>query len=323
MSEEAAKIQSRLIRDLEPVVAVELERHLQVQKNWYPHEYVPWSEGKTFAGPLNGDPWDAKDSKLTSIAQDSLVLNLMTEDNLPSYHTEIAISMGRDGAWGTWIDRWTAEEGRHSIVIRDYLMVARSVDPYELEDLRMAHMSLGYQTPYPNDMLHTIAYVTFQELATRISHRNTGKIAADDMVESMMQRIALDENLHMLFYRNTISAALELEPDAAMRAITDVVTNFEMPGANMPGFGRKAVQIALAGIYDLSQHIDEVVWPVLRAWKIFERTDFSGIGLAARDELATFLERVGKEAATFNDKREIHFERQIARGIEPIRIARA
>jgi acyl-[acyl-carrier-protein] desaturase len=322
MSDDAAKIQARLIRDLEPVVAVELERHLQVQKNWYPHEYVPWSEGKTFAGPLNGDPWDAKDSKLSSIAQDSLVLNLMTEDNLPSYHTEISISMGRDGAWGTWIDRWTAEEGRHAIVIRDYLMVARSVDPYELEDLRMAHMSLGYQTPYPNDMLHTIAYVTFQELATRISHRNTGKIASNDMVESMMQRIALDENLHMLFYRNTISAALELEPDAAMRAITDVVTNFEMPGANMPGFGRKAVQIALAGIYDLSQHVDEVVWPVLRAWKIFERNDFSAIGLAARDELATFLEKVGKEAANFNDKREVHFERQIARGIEPIRIAR-
>lgn len=320
MSEESAKIQSRLIRDLEPIVAVELERHLKVQKNWYPHEYVPWSLGRDFAGPLNGDPWDAKDTKLTSIAQDSLVLNLMTEDNLPSYHTEIVLSMGRDGAWGTWIDRWTAEEGRHSIVIRDYLMVAREVDPYELEDLRMAHMSLGYQTPYENDMLHTIAYVTFQELATRISHRNTGKISNDATVEAMMQRISLDENLHMLFYRNTISAALELEPNAAMRAITDVVTNFAMPGANMPGFGRKAVQIALAGIYDLSQHVDEVVWPVLRAWKIFERNDFSGDGLKARDELALFLEKVAQEAAQFNDKREVFFEKQVARGIEPVRI---
>lgn len=113
MSEESAKIQSRLIRDLEPVVAVELERHLKVQKNWYPHEYVPWSQGKDFPGPLNGDPWDVKDTKLTSVAQDSLVLNLMTEDNLPSYHTEITLSLGRDGAWGTWIDRWTAEEARH------------------------------------------------------------------------------------------------------------------------------------------------------------------------------------------------------------------
>jgi acyl-[acyl-carrier-protein] desaturase len=320
VDEASARIQSRLIRDLEPVVAVELERHLSVQKNWYPHEYVPWSEGRDYAGPLNGDAWEAKDSRLTAVAQDSLVLNLLTEDNLPSYHTEIAISMGRDGAWGNWIERWTAEEARHSIVIRDYLMATRGVDPYELEDLRMAHMSLGYQTPYDNDMLHTIAYVSFQELATRISHRNTGKISDDPIAEGMLQRVALDENLHMLFYRNTLAAALDLEPNAAMRAITDVVTNFDMPGANMPGFGRKAVQIALAGIYDLQQHLDDVVAPVLRSWKVFEREDLTGDGLKARDELKAFMDQTYKAAEVFNDKRETHFERQIARGIQPIRI---
>jgi acyl-[acyl-carrier-protein] desaturase len=320
MTSDAESVQARLIRDLEPIVAVELERHLAVQKNWYPHEYVPWSEGRDYAGPLNGDAWEAKDSRLTAVAQDSLVLNLLTEDNLPSYHTEIAISMGRDGAWGTWIERWTAEEARHSIVIRDYLMATRGVDPYELEDLRMAHMSLGYQTPYVNDMLHTIAYVSFQELATRISHRNTGKISADPIAENMMQRIALDENLHMLFYRNTLGAALDMEPNAAMRAITDVVTNFGMPGANMPGFGRKAVQIALAGIYDMQQHLDEVVAPVLRAWKVFERTDLSGDGLKAREELVAFLDKTGLEASRFNEKRELYFERMIARGQEPLRI---
>jgi len=320
MYEESAKIQSRLIRDLEPVVAVELERHLAIQKNWYPHEYVPWSEGRDFAGPLNGDAWEAKDSRLSSVAQDSLILNLLTEDNLPSYHTEITLSMGRDGAWGNWIERWTAEEGRHAIVIRDYLMATRGVDPYELEDLRMAHMSLGYQTPYENDMLHTIAYVSFQELATRISHRNTGKISDDPIAEGMMQRIALDENLHMIFYRNTLKAALDLEPNAAMRAIADVVTNFDMPGANMPGFGRKAVQIALAGIYDMQQHLEEVIAPVLRAWDVFERNDLSGDGLVARDELTAFLEKTTEESDRFNEKREHHFERLIARGQEPIRI---
>ena len=320
MTSDAASIQARLIRDLEPVVAVELERHLGVQKNWYPHEYVPWSEGRDYAGPLNGDAWEAKDSRLTPVAQDSLVLNLLTEDNLPSYHTEIAISMGRDGAWGNWIERWTAEEARHGIAIRDYLMATRGVNPYELEDLRMAHMSLGYQTPYENDMLHTIAYVTFQELATRISHRNTGKISDDAIAENMMQRISLDENLHMLFYRNTLGAALELEPNATMRAITDVVTNFDMPGANMPGFSRKAVQIALAGIYDMQLHLDEVIAPILRAWKVFERTDLSGDGLKARDELSAFLKKTGDEASRFNEKRELYFDRLIARGQEPLRI---
>lgn len=313
-------IQLRLIRDLEPTVAVELERHLSVLKNWYPHEYVPWSEGRTYAGPLNGDAWEAKDSKLSTIAQDSLVLNLMTEDNLPSYHTEIAISMGRDGAWGNWVERWTAEEARHSIVIRDYLMATRGVDPYELEDLRMAHMQLGYTTPYDKDMLHTVAYVSFQELATRISHRNTGRISKDPIAEALLQRVALDENLHMIFYRNLFGKALELEPNAAMRAITDVVSDFAMPGVGMPGFGRKAVQIALAGIYDQKQHIDEVVAPVLRAWNIFDREDLTGDGAKARDELAVFIAKAEEDANRFIEKRDAHFDRLVARGQEPIRL---
>jgi len=322
MKELDPEIQSRLIRDLEPAVAIELERHIKTTKDWYPHEYVPWSEGRTFAGPLNGDAWEAKDSRLTTVAQDSLVLNLMTEDNLPSYHTEIANSMSRDGAWNTWINRWTAEEARHSIVLRDYLMATRGVNPDELEDLRMAHMQVGYQTPFPNDMLHTVAYVTFQELATRISHRNTGRISNDEICEGMLARVALDENLHMLFYRNLLAEALKLEPNHAMRAITDVLLNFQMPGAGMPGWGRKSVQIALAGIYDLQLHLEDVVMPVLRAWGIFELTTLTGDGAAARDELSAFLEKARSEVAAFNDKREVHFERLAARGIEALRLSR-
>ncbi len=320
MSEIDPQIQTRLIRDLEPVVAVELERHISTTRDWYPHEYVPWSEGRTFAGPLNGDAWEAKDSKLTPIAQDSLVLNLLTEDNLPSYHTEIAFSMGRDGAWNSWLNRWTAEEARHGIVLRDYLMATRGVDPNELEDLRMAHMQVGYETPYPNDMLHTVAYVTFQELATRISHRNTGRISNDAICEGMLARVALDENLHMLFYRNLLGAALKLEPNATMRAITDVVTNFQMPGAGMPGWGRKSVQIALAGIYDLQLHLNDVVMPVLRAWGVFEMDTLTGDGAAARDQLSAYLKGASQDVAKFVDKREVHFEKLIARGQEPLRL---
>ncbi len=313
-------IQTRLIRDLEPVVAKELDRHIATTKDWYPHEYVPWSEGRTFAGPLNGDAWEAKDSKLTTVAQDSLVLNLMTEDNLPSYHTEIALSMSRDGAWNTWINRWTAEEARHSIVLRDYLMATRGVDPNELEDLRMAHMQVGYETPYDNDMLHTVAYVSFQELATRISHRNTGRISNDEVCEGMLARVALDENLHMLFYRNLLGAAIELEPNAAMVAIKDVVTNFQMPGAGMPGWGRKSVQIALAGIYDLDLHLNDVVQPVLRAWNLFEVTGLNAEGETARNELAAWLDQAAADVEKFNEKREHHFERLVARGQEPLRL---
>jgi acyl-[acyl-carrier-protein] desaturase len=184
----------------------------------------------------------------------------------------------------------------------------------------MAHMALGYTTPYDKDMLHTVAYVSFQELATRISHRNTGRISNDPTAEGLLQRVALDENLHMIFYRNLLGKAIDLEPNAAMRAITDVVSDFAMPGVGMPGFGRKAVQIALAGIYDQKQHIDEVVAPVLRAWNIFEREDITGEGAKARDELAVFIAKAEMDANRFIEKRDAHFDRLVARGQEPIRL---
>ena len=51
----------------------------------------------------------------------ALLVNLLTEDNLPHYFRAIDQIFGADGPWGEWSRRWTAEEGRHSIVIRDYL----------------------------------------------------------------------------------------------------------------------------------------------------------------------------------------------------------
>ena len=66
-----------------------------------------------------------------------------------------------------------------------------------------------------------------------------------------MVRIAADENLHMVFYRDILAAAIELQPSAAVRAIVDEVLAFEMPGAGIPGFMRKAAAIAKAGIYDI------------------------------------------------------------------------
>ncbi len=83
-------------------------------------------------------------------------------------------------------------------------------------------------------LLHVCAYVSFQELATRVSHRNTGRITKDPIAERLLTRIAKDENLHMIFYRNIVDAALQLAPGPTMRAIADEVIGFQMPGAVIP-----------------------------------------------------------------------------------------
>ncbi|MFE0592598.1 acyl-ACP desaturase [Micromonospora echinospora] len=298
--------------ELEPVVEKNLNRHLSVAKEWFPHEYVPWSEGRTFDGPLGGDAWSESDSKLPEIARTALVVNLLTEDNLPSYHRQIATLFGPDGAWGTWVGRWTAEEGRHGTAIRDYLTVTRAVDPVALERARMTHMTEGYSNNHDDEILHTLAYVSFQELATRISHRNTGKVTGDPTCEALLAKVAADENLHMVFYRNLLAAAFELAPGQAMRAVADVLADFQMPGAGIEGFARKSVAIALAGIYDLRQHRDEVVVPVLRQWDVFNLGGLDADGEIAREQVAAHLDTLERQASRFEERRAARAARRAA-----------
>ncbi|WP_099041042.1 acyl-ACP desaturase [Mycobacterium neglectum] len=294
--------QSALLTELEPVVEANLNRHLASAKPWNPHDYVPWSQGRDFAF-LGGEDWVPEDSPLDDVARAAMLVNLLTEDNLPSYHREIAVRFGPDGPWGQWVGQWTAEEARHSIAIRDYLLVTRGIDPVELERGRMVHMVAGYDSG-DKSMLEALAYVSFQELATRISHRNTGKASGCPLAEQLLTRVATDENLHMVFYRNLVDAAFEIAPNATMTAIAHEVINFQMPGSTMPGFAENALKIAKAGIYDLRSHLDDVVRPVLRFWRVFERDDLDGDGARARDELAAFLDLVQDRAAHYDRRRE-------------------
>ncbi|QSB14017.1 acyl-ACP desaturase [Natronosporangium hydrolyticum] len=302
-----------LLHELEPVVETNLNRHLSTAKEWFPHEYVPWSQGTDFDGVLGGQAWDPSQSTLPEVARTSLIVNLLTEDNLPSYHHEIATIFGRDGAWGTWVHRWTAEEGRHGIAIRDYLHATRAVDPVALEQARMAHMAEGFANDN-GGVIESVAYVSFQELATRVAHRNTGRISGDPICDQMLAKIAADENLHMLFYRNLLGAAFDLAPNAAMQAVNQVVAGFQMPGHTIENFGRKSAQIAMAGIYDLRLHHDEVVTPILRQLRIFERDGLSAAGEKAREELADFVAQLDQTADRFVERRETTRARNAARG---------
>ncbi len=287
-----------LFRELEPVAGQLLDRHLKMAKNWMPHEYVPWSQGRDF----DLEPWTPDQPKLTGVAQIAFEVNLLTEDNLPSYHYEILTAFGQDAAWGQWTHRWTAEEGRHAMVIRDYLLVTRNIDPDMLERQRMATMEHGYSTEGKRP-LEVMAYVAFQELATRISHRNTGRYSNDPVADRIMARISLDENLHMLFYRDAISAAIEVDPNTAVEAITAEVMRFQMPGTGIPGYRRKAAQIAKAGIYDLRIHADEIIWPLLRHWGVFELEGLDPEAEQARTRLAAFMAELDQSATRFEARR--------------------
>ncbi|MCV7171741.1 acyl-ACP desaturase [Mycobacterium sp. CPCC 205372] len=305
-----------LLKELEPVVEANLNRHLRMRKDWNPHDYIPWSDGKNYYA-LGGQDWDPEQSKLSEVAQTAMVQNLLTEDNLPSYHREIAMNFGMDGAWGQWVNRWTAEENRHGIALRDYLVVTRAIDPIQLEELRVEQMTRGFSPGqnaqgdmFAHSLFDSVIYVTFQELATRVSHRNTGKACNEPIADQLLARVSADENLHMIFYRDVSEAGLAIAPNQAMKSLHRVLRNFKMPGFTVPEFRRKAVIIAVGGVYDPRIHLDDVVMPVLKKWRIFEREDFTGEAARMRDDLGVLVEELEEACVKFELAKEKRLERE-------------
>ncbi|CAO5156743.1 putative acyl-(acyl-carrier-protein) desaturase DesA1 [Frankia sp. AiPs1] len=286
-----------LLRELEPVAEENLQRHLGLAVEWMPHEYVPWSLGRDF----DELPWEPGQSTMPPAARISFELNLLTEDNLPSYHRLIVAGFGLDSVWGTWANRWTAEEMRHSIAMRDYLLLTRAADPERLEQDRMYQVCKGYDRDRLG-ALRTLAYVSFQELATRVSHRNTGRMCTDPVAERLLTRVAADENLHMIFYRNLVAGALEISPTTTLQAIRDELLGFEMPGAGIRDFRRKAIQIAQAGIYNLRIHHDDVVAPVLRQWRLADLEGLDAVGEQTREEIVAFMAALDEAATRQTEK---------------------
>jgi len=294
-----------LLSELEPTAARLVERHLGSSKEWFPHELIPWSRGRDFdpERPWQPDDADVGDEPLSDEVRSALFVNLLTEDNLPYYFDDIDRVFGRETTYGYWTRRWTAEEGRHSVAIRDYLTVSRAIDPWELERARMVQVT-GANTPKPTSPQIGFCYLSIQELATRVSHLNTGKLLGDQAGYNVMSRVAFDENLHFMFYRDMVGASLEADPSGTVIALEEVVRLFAMPGLGIPGFDRHAQLIARAGIYDLVSHHDRIVQPLVHnTWRVPELTGLDDEAERARDRLLDRVQRLGRLSRRLADKR--------------------
>ena len=295
-----------ILAELEPTAERLLERHLAASKEWFPHEHVPYGRGRD---PIPGETWSEAEADLAGHAIDdavrsSLLVNLLTEDNLPYYFRTVESLFGADGPWGTWVRRWTAEEGRHAMAIYGYLMATRAIDPHHLERCRMAQVSLG-ETPDPPTLQNGFVYLALQELATRIAHRSTGRMMGDPAGYDVMMRVAGDENLHQLFYRDLAAAAIEVDPDGMVVAMEEEVRTFTMPGTGIPGFIEHAKKIAAAGIYDLTVHHEQILVPVvLRTWDVENIEGLSQVGEEARERLMKRMAKSEKVAKRLAERRE-------------------
>jgi acyl-[acyl-carrier-protein] desaturase len=167
------------------------------------------------------------------------------------------------------------------------------------------------ETPSFDTATAGLVYTTLQELATRIAHRNTGELLEDPAGRAVMRRVAADENLHHLFYRDLATEMIARDPSAMVIAMEHVVRTFAMPGTGIADFARHARTIATLGVYDFSIHYHQIIVPiVLQRWNVAEITGLDDAGEHARDRLLRFVDRLAKAAARTEAKRAARAERE-------------
>ena len=292
-----------VLADLTPVAERLLERHLAGAKEWFPHEFVPWCRGRDFAP---GEAWDADEVDARPGRAQRPVREPPHRGQPPLLlDARSSNRFGDDGAWGTWVRRWTAEEGRHSIVLRDYLTVTRALDPVALERARMAQVECGRGAASPTTSQDGIVYVALQELATRIAHHNTGKLLDDPagLRGDEAGRERREPPLPLLPRPLRRPRSRSIPRRWCSRSSARCArSRCRAPGSSTSPQHAKA--IARAGIYDFSVHHEQILVPVvLRHWNIEALEGSTPEAEAARDALVTRIDRIGQAGRRMANRR--------------------
>ena len=268
-------IANALTLELEPVVADNLQRHLDSADIWCGHDYVPWDEGENFAF-LGGTDWEPSQQTLPQPVVDALEILLITKDNIAGYHRELVEHFILQWKWGRWLGRWTAEEHLHAIVLRNYLVVTRNFDPTANEDVRVAHAMKGYRAD-KFSQIETLVFMAFFERAHAVFTRNLQAQIEEPVLAAMAGRIARDEERHEEFFANLVTHLLETHRDETIAAIAARAAGLEVIGADIDAYQDKVQVVADAGIFDAAA-LRTVISDRIKAW-----------GLSDEPSLAQFI----------------------------------
>jgi acyl-[acyl-carrier-protein] desaturase len=269
-------VANTLTLELEPVVAENLQRHLDTADEWFAHDYVPFEEGKNFAF-LGGEDWDPSQVTLPAAVVDALEVLLITKDNLAAYNREIVEHFILEWKWGRWLGRWTAEEHLHAIVLRNYLVVTRNFDPTANEDVRVEHVQKGFKVDF--GQIEMLAFMAFFEREYAVFCRRLAEQIEDPTLKALIGRIALDEERHELFFTNLVRWCAQNDEAATVTAVARRAAALEVPGADIEAYPDKLRVIEEAGIFGPEQ-LHQVIADGIAAF-----------GLGEQPELREFISR--------------------------------
>ncbi|MGB6244231.1 acyl-ACP desaturase [Gordonia sp. (in: high G+C Gram-positive bacteria)] len=231
-----------LITALEKALPEIAEEHAEGAVSWTPSDWVPWDLGRNFAF-LGGSDYEPGDSKLSDTAAAGLLALLLTKDNLPSFHRVLAMHFPAFSDWRQLVGVWTAEDNRHSIVLRDYLVVTRAVDPVEAENRRRIHVVAGWrQNPAaveelaPMDVLALLA--VHENQCVTFVDKLIGYVDDENLVE-ILKKVRTDDAVQAATFQAFLMAGMVADQEATVAAVDRALAAIEHIGADIADFDAK------------------------------------------------------------------------------------
>src|SRR4051812_11609524 len=300
--------QREVLRGLESSVGDNLSFLAPIEKAWQPTDYLPdltaedWREQmEQFRGPAR---------ELSDPVLVVLVADMITEEALPSY----AVALNNlaedptgtsDRPWAKWLRGWTSEENRHGDLLNAYLRLTGRVDMRAIEVTVHHLINNGFNARVYPDLYGGLVYTAFQERATKISHANVGKLAAnggDASLAKICQRIAGDEARHEAFYTTMMGEVFNQDPEGALIVTMGILRRvIAMPGRLMYDgkdpdlFDHFAAVAQRLGVYTVTDYAT-IVEHLVRTWRVAERSA-SGKAARAQDFLCKHAEKCHSVAA--------------------------
>lgn len=285
--------EDELIIALEKALPEVAEDHQLASTVWNPHEYVPWDDGRNFAF-MGGDDWDPSQQTLSDETAAGLLALLLTKDNLPSYHRILAKYFPAFSDWRQLVGVWTAEDNRHAVVLRDYLVVRRAIDPVDAEERRRVHVTAGYrQNEAQVDELKPLDVLALMAVHEAQSVKFIEKMQAsvtDDILAQILHKVAGDDETLSRTFVNLLGAGLVADQDTAVIALDKALARGldEPIGFDIVDFDE---QRALIADYQDESTIDAIAASIVDQLKL-ESVD--GLNDEAAAAKARILARAGR-----------------------------
>jgi acyl-[acyl-carrier-protein] desaturase len=304
--------QGQVIKSMEPFVGEQLGSLLKpVAESWQPTDFLP---------DLAAENWKDQLAEFRQRAEDLpddllviLVGDMITEEALPSYQTWLNRLQGigdptgaSDSPWARWGRGWTAEENRHGDLLNKYLYLTGRVDMRSIETTIHHLINNGFDPQTGSDPYLGFVYTSFQERATKISHRNVGELArraGEDRLHRICGMIAADEARHERAYKSFMAQVFALDPNGAVLAFAKMMrTKIVMPaqlmdhGNDRSLFAKFSRVAQKAGVYTAADYAS-IVGALVEEWSIAGLKSLSHAAAEAQEYLCGLPQRYQRLAA--------------------------